>query len=177
MPTVHKAQVIEVDKPNRKRRCVYCCNIFIANITEVKKGKAKFCNAKCYAEYRKLPKPKLQDNREYVYKRKLNYYRSRHGLLVYRYLWMVRRCKQLQAYKARSPNFTKEEFLRKFKNDNNLIRLIENWKVSGYLERLTPTVDRINNKLGYRLDNIQFLTMEDNTKKYREIDSKLAGEE
>lgn len=48
--------------------------------------------------------------------------------------------------------------------------LYSQWVDSGYSRGLTPTVDRINNDIGYVTENIQFLTMVDNCKKQHSSD-------
>jgi hypothetical protein len=44
-------------------------------------------------------------------------------------------------------------------------KLHEEWVKSDYKYKLTPSIDRINCKMGYIINNIQFLTVSDNCKK------------
>ena len=62
---------------------------------------------------------------------------------------------------------TKEEFLAWFKKTEvQFIKLYKVWKKSGFDRKLSPSVDRIDNSRGYSIDNIQWLTQSDNSKKY-----------
>ena len=60
---------------------------------------------------------------------------------------------------------TREEFLEKFINDSTFLSLFENWKLNNYEYKLNPSIDRIDTSGGYTLDNIQFLTHEQNCRK------------
>jgi hypothetical protein len=59
--------------------------------------------------------------------------------------------------------FTRKEFYAKFGEDLVLKQLHQEWLASDMDYALTPTIDRINNLRGYELDNIQFLTLSDNS--------------
>lgn len=63
---------------------------------------------------------------------------------------------------------TREEFLCRFRDDPIFLNLFDNWKKSNYNTKLTPSVDRIDTKKGYTLDNMQFLTHSDNCTKDQE---------
>lgn len=60
---------------------------------------------------------------------------------------------------------TKDEFLNKFKNCDQFNLLYKNWQESDFDKRLTPSIDRINSKKGYDIDNLQFLPLHENCKK------------
>ena len=60
---------------------------------------------------------------------------------------------------------SKEEFLHLALSSTTLLQLYNNWFNSGFKLSLTPTPDRINNLLGYDIDNIQFLSYVDNQSK------------
>ena len=49
---------------------------------------------------------------------------------------------------------------------NNFMKFYEKWKKSGYQRKFAPSIDRINNNLGYVLGNLQWLTQSENSKKY-----------
>lgn len=44
-------------------------------------------------------------------------------------------------------------------------RLFEIWEKSGYERKLAPSVDRINSDLGYFLENMEFVTMSENSRR------------
>jgi hypothetical protein len=60
---------------------------------------------------------------------------------------------------------TKEEFFNKFLSCNIFLSLYKKWQDSGFLRRMAPSIDRINNDLGYTLDNMQFIIHTENTGK------------
>jgi len=41
--------------------------------------------------------------------------------------------------------------------------LFKTWKDSGYDRKLTPTVDRIDSRYGYSLDNMEWITHSENS--------------
>jgi len=49
--------------------------------------------------------------------------------------------------------------------DNNFHKLFYVWENSGHERRLTPSIDRIDSKLGYTLDNMQWIAFSDNCRK------------
>jgi hypothetical protein len=56
-----------------------------------------------------------------------------------------------------------EEFYNFAINNENLKRLMIQWRANGYSSRYAPTVDRIDSARGYLINNIQFLSKLDNT--------------
>ena len=60
---------------------------------------------------------------------------------------------------------TKEIFYEFALKDKKLKVLYKNWIDSGWRRDLTPSIDRINNRRGYSLDNMQFLTFRQNALK------------
>lgn len=60
---------------------------------------------------------------------------------------------------------TREEFLNKFLLDPIFLSLFHNWQKNNNIINLCPSIDRINNKLDYSIDNLQFLTHIENIKK------------
>ncbi len=63
---------------------------------------------------------------------------------------------------------TRDEFIDKFINDSNFLKLFKEWQKSDFLYDKTPSVDRINNEGDYTLDNMQFLTVAENSGKDKE---------
>lgn len=78
-----------------------------------------------------------------------------------RYIKMRTRLKT--KYKGR--NFTilsLKKFYEWAVKDTTFIELYLAWKDAGMPLSLTPTVDRINHKHGYEIENMQWLTFQDN---------------
>jgi len=46
------------------------------------------------------------------------------------------------------------------------VELHEAWKYSNFNRKLTPSIDRIDNKKGYTVDNMQWMTLSNNSSKY-----------
>lgn len=62
----------------------------------------------------------------------------------------------------------KEEFLAWAEQDATFNRLFEAWVASGFVRRLTPSIDRIDPRAGYQRSNMQWLTLSDNALRARE---------
>lgn len=62
---------------------------------------------------------------------------------------------------------TREDFLMWCnKNIISFKKIYYIWKKSGWENKLSPSIDRIDNNKGYTLDNIQWLSKKDNVSKY-----------
>jgi len=44
--------------------------------------------------------------------------------------------------------------------------IYQKWKDSGYKNKIAPSIDRIDNSIGYTKENLQWLTLQKNTSKY-----------
>lgn len=64
------------------------------------------------------------------------------------------------------PICSQQEFEEMALQNESLKKLYKEWIESGHFFHLTPSVDRIDNKKGYLIDNIQFLTFIENTRKH-----------
>lgn len=60
------------------------------------------------------------------------------------------------------PTYTYEQFENWFLNHNKFQTLYANWVASNYDRQLSPSADRLDNKLGYSLSNIQLVTAHEN---------------
>lgn len=102
------------------------------------------------------------------YKRKNNF----EFFLRTRYTEIYQRCtnkKRNCSHIYNGPDIcTRDEFLSRFLRDKNFISLFKKWESSGWEYKLCPSIDRINVKLGYTLDNIQFITHSENATKDQE---------
>ena len=63
--------------------------------------------------------------------------------------------------------YSLNELQNKFLNNKRFLRLHNEWLKSGCKKELTPSVDRINCKKGYTIDNIHILTWSENKYKQR----------
>ena len=83
---------------------------------------------------------------------------------------LVSRIYSSQKYKSKErnhnlPNYTKEELFQWLELHPQIEKIYVNWEKSGYNKNLTPSIDRINNYLPYRMDNIQLMTWIENKNK------------
>lgn len=81
------------------------------------------------------------------------------GVLTNLYSKMKERAKNKNIER---PNFTLVEFHRLFLENKTFIRLYKEWVKSGYNKVYKPSVDRINRKHGYTLNNIHIISWGDN---------------
>lgn len=66
------------------------------------------------------------------------------------------------------PTYTLFELREWVFSQSNFKKLFDNWVNSGYQKKIYPSIDRIDDSMGYSLDNIQLITWEmNNTKGYK----------
>lgn len=81
------------------------------------------------------------------------------------YNGMKWRCQHLDRYKVLQILSKDEWVIWCSKNMNKFMRLYRKWQESGFDNKLSPSIDRIDNKLGYLSGNMQWLTQSENAKK------------
>lgn len=114
----------------------------------------------------------LQKQREYR-KRTNNVVTKRYektikGLLVRTYQNMKSRVngtlkKKAHLYKG-LPILTKEAFKEWALNDPTFNKLYNDWVISNYDRKLSPSINRIDSSKGYLLDNIEWITHSENSR-------------
>ncbi len=135
-----------------------------------KTGHRKICSD-CFNEYRRK-RYKNKNSQEYLNSIKKRDYHRKYFLFFVRrmYSYMQSRVrgqgnKSHYGHYIGIPLCDRKSFVKYAFRNWSLKVLFCNWQQSGYDKRKYPTPDRINNKLGYTFDNIQFLTLSDNVKK------------
>ena len=73
--------------------------------------------------------------------------------------------KKYPTYRDRNLSFTVDEFFLFAVGNKNFLKLHDKYVKNNFDFNFTPTVDRIDNNLGYDINNIQFLTRSQNMKK------------
>lgn len=81
---------------------------------------------------------------------------------------MISRCNSVKSYKHRNVHFTFKEF-QEFIRVSDFNTVYNRWVTSGYQYKLSPSVDRINNNNDYKLNNIQIITIGENSAKKQSI--------
>lgn len=97
------------------------------------------------------------------------YEKTVNGFLMRTYRNMQSRVTGVQQKKAHLylgyDLLSRELFYAWSKSNENFISLFSVWEQSGYERKLTPSIDRLNSKLGYVLENLQWITHSENSKK------------
>ena len=65
------------------------------------------------------------------------------------------------------PLYNKKEFIKWLNLNSNFHIIFLNWKKSGYKKELVPSIDRLNDYMGYSFNNIRITTWGENESKYR----------
>ncbi len=93
-------------------------------------------------------------------------------IFIHRYSTMLYRTKgrSTRDYSVQGKEIcTKSQFIKWCNSSKNLKRfkrLHKAWKKSGHNRGLCPSIDRIDNLIGYKLNNIRWITLSENSKKY-----------
>jgi len=134
------------------------------------KCKVKSCKktsrrlGRCY-QHMSLPMKKVLLAKEtansYLYEKTVN------GFLMRAYRNMTSRVKGIQKNKAHlyvgKPILSKEDFYNWSRNNPDFLRLYKLWTSANYDRRLTPSVNRVDSKKGYTLNNMEWITNSQNS--------------
>lgn len=114
------------------------------------------------------------NEKQRIYRDKTNnsttkrYEKTKGGFLMRMYRNMKSRVNGIQKKKhhlyAGKELICKEDFYSLAKLNPEFNRLFNEWELSNYNRKLTPSVDRINPKLGYTVENIRFITHSENSR-------------
>ena len=103
-----------------------------------------------------------EDNRDIIVIRQREYYKTINGVLTEIY------STQRKSSKRRGhplPSYTKLELKHWLYNNTNFLKVYHAWVDSGYNTRLKPSVDRLDDYIGYRMDNIRLVTWDENNRR------------
>lgn len=97
------------------------------------------------------------------------YEKTPNGFLMRMYRNMKSRISGVQAqkfhlYKGKEL-LSKEDFYDWAKSNKNFWKLYEEYKNSGYDRKLAPSVDRVDSTKGYFIDNMEFVTHSENSRR------------
>ena len=91
------------------------------------------------------------------------------GFLMRAYRNMQSRITGVQKKKAHlyegKTLLSREDFYKFANESKEFSQLYKTWKEQNYPRKLTPSVDRINSKLGYELNNMEWVTHSENSRR------------
>lgn len=97
------------------------------------------------------------------------YEKTKKGKLMRMYRNMKSRIEGIQFKKAHlykgKDLLDKDDFYRWALSNADFHRLFCEWELSGYDRKLAPSVDRIDSSKGYTLDNMEFVTHSENSRR------------
>ena len=96
------------------------------------------------------------------------YEKTKKGFLVRTYRNMKSRVTGVQEKKSHLyfglQILPKEDFYEWSLSDKNFLELFSEWELSGYERKLSPSIDRIDSKKGYFLQNMRWITHSENSR-------------
>jgi len=92
-------------------------------------------------------------------------YRTRRGYIKNSYNNLIGRIKYSKFYNGIKCDFTEREFIDFMNRSKSFDHIWKRWVATGYNNKYAPTIDRVDNKKGYSLGNIQIITKCENSKK------------
>lgn len=114
-------------------------------------------------KYRQQWRDRKTDPYQYLHRKYLAIRRRCNGKWNYHTEAQKRR---IERYAEKGVHFTRGEWFEWcVKTYPTFISLYSEWQESGYELKLAPSIDRIDNTKGYYIDNIQWMTFSDNSRK------------
>lgn len=97
------------------------------------------------------------------------YEKTKKGFLMRAYHNMQSRISGVQKkkhhlYKGKTL-LPRQDFYKWSLDSNSFHNLFAAWEVSGYSRKLTPSTNRIDNARGYELDNMEWITQSENSRR------------
>lgn len=145
------------------KRCIICkkeknISEFYAH-PEMADGHLNKCKECCKAYAR------ARDTKAYDVRR---YRENPKRYLSHKYYMIKNRCTSNRRKSCSGREFLSKEDWDIFckRTSEQFMDLYHKWQKSGYKRMLSPSIDRIDNKKGYILGNMQWLTLAENDKKY-----------
>ena len=97
------------------------------------------------------------------------YEKTMNGFLMRKYRNMQSRVCGIQKLKAHLykglPLLDRKLFYDWAKSDDIFLNLFNDWKNSGYVRKICPTVDRMDSSKGYELDNMEWIIHSENSRR------------
>lgn len=97
------------------------------------------------------------------------YERTKKGKLMRLYRNMESRVTGVQKLKSHLYEgrhlLPRDEFYEWAMNSPNFHKLFDEWELSGYDRKLTPSVDRVDSSKGYRTENMEWVTHSENSRR------------
>ena len=120
----------------------------------------------CKLCYNKKQREKRKENNN---KTTLKYEKTKRGFLMRLYRNMLSRITGVQKKKhylyQNKSLLEKIDFYNWAINSIDFHILFQNWENNNYNRKLTPSVDRVNSSKGYSLDNIEWVTHSENSRR------------
>ena len=121
---------------------------------------------KTLEERNKTQREKRKRTGNWDYKK---YEKTKNGFLMRLYQNMLSRVSGIQKAKyhlyAGCTLLPRVDFYSWAKSSEDFLRLFREWEWSGYDRKLTPSVDRIDSTYGYQLDNMEWVTHSENSRR------------
>ncbi len=108
----------------------------------------------------------------YLRRYNVHYTKTKFGFLMRAYRNMKSRVEGVQWRKSHlysgKPLLPKEQFYEWAITHPSFHELFAAWEVSGYARQYTPSVDRVDSSRGYELDNMEWVTHSENSRRGNE---------